>query len=61
MIELGTRVVYRRAIRELLDSTERDDVGTVINVEPTRVHVKWDSGWELPEFTHELVVEGSGR
>ena len=61
MIELGTRVVYRADIRADIDESERDDVGTVAEIEPTRVQVKWDSGWVLWEHSAELVKEWSGR
>jgi len=61
MIELGTRVVYRSDILPDIDPSERNDVGTVNEIEPTRVQVKWDSGWVLWEYGCELVAEGSGK
>ena len=61
MIELGTRVQYRADILPDIDPSERNDVGTVNEIEPTRVQVKWDSGWVLWEYGCELVAEGSGR
>ena len=61
MIELGSRVRYRKYIIAILDEAERNDVGTVNEIEPTRVQVKWDSGWVLWEYGCELVTEESGR
>jgi len=61
MINVGTRVVYRSDVRADIDPIERDDVGTVNEIEPTRVQVKWDSGWVLWEYPVELVCDGSGR